>query len=289
MPLNPSKPTCQGNLKTCPEARGGCGYKYKKGDTKWQVGGSCPQCGFERRCPQPPRTGYEVCSVHGAGKGANVPGPRGYDPDHRRVFLPKNLAPTYDTALRDPDLRRYDRNLALQESMIVDSIRRISTGESGAAWKELGEKLPAFLDELNTNCRAYIQAENIIQTEGMNPETRQAMQQAISNLLRTASGPTPEYLMSIIKKGRMESAARVELMAWEEQQRKTKESDMRQQKDLKAMVAIDQFIRFAEAVAIAVQNRITDRAIIRAIGQDVQQLLTLPDGPTIELPINEDA
>ena len=285
MTRNPDK-FCTSNLKTCPIDRGGCGYRYKEGDAKWQDDGSCPICSFSRRCTRYRVIGSTVCQIHGIGsiRQGRIGGENGHKTtDLRRAFLPKQMAQTYEHAMNDPNLRRFDRNLALQESMIVDSIKRINTGESGEAWKELSKELPDFIDTLRSLSRDYQFAYTTIATEGMTPERRQSLETAITGLVNTISGSTPEYLMSIIKKGRYAWAARNEALAWEEQQRKTKESDMRQLKDLKAMVAIDQFIRFTEAVAVTIEKRIDDPDLRRAIGFDVQQLLSLPDGIVVDI------
>src|SRR5574341_1192350 len=280
---------CTANVKTCPIEQGGCGYKYKKGDTKWQDGGVCPQCGRDRRCTRYRVRGATVCQIHGIGsknKG-RVGGSAGRNPDIRLAMMPKEVGKLYVQAQTDPDLRRFDKSLATQEAMVADSLKRMQSGESGEAWKELGQELPAFFDTLRSCVQTYRNAAYTVKQTGFTPELKQAMESALDNLMNTATGPTPDYLLSIVKRGRYAWAAREELRVWEEQLRKTRESDMRQLKDLKAMVAVDQFIRFTEAVAIAIEKHIDNPDLRRAIGFDVQSLLQLPEGLTVEMPLQK--
>lgn len=284
----PSGPTpgnqCTANLKTCPIARGGCGYRYQKTDTKWQDGGKCPQCGLDRRCIAAPVDGYKVCTKHGAGsphKG-RIPGIPA-NGDLRKVYLPKQMARDYERAMTDPTLRKFDRDLALEESIINDLQRQLATGESLKAWEVLSKQLPDFISALRFHCRAFETAQRQIANQGINPENRKALADAINNLTGTINGTTPDDLMDITKKGRYTASLRTELKEHQEQRRKILDSDLNQAKTLKAMVALDSFVRFTEAVAVIIEKRIEDPHLRNAIGLDVQQLLSLPEGPTVDI------
>jgi len=163
MPLNPTAPTCSANIRTCPTKRGGCGYRYQKGDAKWQEGGKCPQCGFSRRCQNPPETAIniDVCWMHGAGshKRGTITPARLSPSSQSKVWLPPRMADTYESAIKDPKIREYDSDLALLKSIEIDLRQRLDTGESGQAWREIGIALPAYTKDLRNLWKEFQQAQ----------------------------------------------------------------------------------------------------------------------------------
>jgi hypothetical protein len=279
MPLNPGD-TCTGNTRNCSLRRGGCGYRYKKTDKKWQEGGVCPNCGLPRRCTNPPVDQMTVCWMHGAGSPKRGTMPVAYK-DRVKTFLPKRMAQTYEEAITDPKLREYDSDLALLKSIQIDLEQRLDSGESGKAWKEIGEELPAFVKALKGLWTDYLVAQ---QNAHRNPteQTQKELQHVMTTLNAFIKGDRPDYLMSIIRRGKTDWAIFDELRTTVELTGKTKERDLRRTKDLKAMVALESFIKFAESFAVIVDKRIDDPNLKTLIGMDVQQLFNY-EGFTVDL------
>ncbi len=142
----PSEQQCTANLKTCPILGGGCGYRYVKGDAKWQDGGKCPQCGRDRRCGRWANTGYSVCQVHGAGsihKG-RFPKNNVKNVDIFKPNLPQRMLDTYYSALTDERLYQLRSDIAILEARKQDLIKRVDTGDSTKFRTDLKELTNQF-------------------------------------------------------------------------------------------------------------------------------------------------
>lgn len=122
---------CQARVKTCRE----CEFRFTKEHSElWD----CPECGASRRCQRRAVTGYNVCQVHGAGSPKqDREGGRKAKDGLRSQNIPERLLSTYESISSDDRLLELRRDIELVELRINDLLTRVSTGESGDAWKKI--------------------------------------------------------------------------------------------------------------------------------------------------------
>ncbi len=242
---------CHANNKRCNSKD--CEYRYKKTDNRWQDGGVCPDCGTNRRCRSMATKGYNVCRMHGSGSpNINKPAGRPMLPQNvRKKYLPTRLKETYELALHDPLLIEFQRDLALQETIITDLLAQIDdTGESGQFYKRLKQTYSQF---------------------------REAQATADTAMMNTCLDEWGRLLDA----GAMDYSAKRQLLNWLEQRRKTINSEYIRLEKMQMMVRREQLVEFARALADIVNKQVSDVEICNRIGQDIGQLLSLVD-PVME-------
>lgn len=173
--------------------RGGSRKRAKRGEIKnilrcrackhwWRPEGKdippCPKCGgaVTLRCGSPRRKKLDEhpcfqgvaywggrCEIHGkkALKGpANPKWGTGKNPEEagkHSVWVPARWRKAYDQAVRDPQKGEMVVDLGLLDAMRDETLRRVGTGESGMAWKrlgELGQKAERALDAMHAAAEA---------------------------------------------------------------------------------------------------------------------------------------
>ncbi len=185
----------------CPIVRGGCGYHYKKGDAKWQDGGTCPICGFSRHCMAPVRPdlngGYQLCNKHGVG--AYRQGrPGGKQPV---IHIPSNVLERARPRENDPTLLEMRTQISVLLNRADEIGQMIDIGESSKSWHDLHRMLPAFTGQVRQLWKNYQRAVSQAQANNT-PETIGKMKDALFAIEDLITGPDLDSLLNIIDKGR---------------------------------------------------------------------------------------
>ena len=198
---NPNKQPCTANLLNCPPRRGGCGYHYQKGDTKWKEGGKCPVCGFPRRCANEVRPdlngGRTVCKMHGGG--AYRQGKIGGRPP--KLDIPSNVLERAKQREGDPTLLEMRVQIAALHNRADEIGQMIDIGESSKSWSDLHRMLPSFTSQARKLWRDYQRAVSQAQANNT-PETIGKMKDALFAIEDLIIGPDLDNLLTVIEKGR---------------------------------------------------------------------------------------
>lgn len=130
-------PRCERRLKNCSLGRGGCGYRYKKEDYEhWK----CPECGFDRHCPNPVAQKGDACRVHGGGAAKANRGVNSPTWKHGRYskYVPSRLLELYEKSIADPELIALRDEVGLLQARNQELLLELSgTGDSSHRWREL--------------------------------------------------------------------------------------------------------------------------------------------------------
>jgi hypothetical protein len=97
----------------------------------------------QERCRQAVVPGMEVCHYHG-GKTPHGPALPQFRHGRYSKFIPARMRARYEAAERDPELTSLHSELALVDARLLDLLRRVDSGESGALWRALRKAWRAF-------------------------------------------------------------------------------------------------------------------------------------------------
>lgn len=239
---------CEGNVKTCPETRGGCGYRYLKTDAKWQDGGVCPQCGRDRRCERDKIIGKTVCQVHGGGsvKKGRVGGHPTKKGDLRSKVLPKQLRKNYESYLKDPTLLQLQGDIATFKARNDNLIERSEAEGADRLWPLA---LEAFKQLRKADRRGSYEDKVKYESE----------------------------LQSILEAGN------TEFLRWEEISKNTELirrltlAENKRLLETEQVISSKQLMAFVAALTTIIDTHVTDSQTKSAIGYSFQRLLSLPE------------
>ena len=260
MQVNSDHPRCIGNIKNCEVKGGGCGYRYKKTDVRWQDGGVCPICGRDRRCHknvQPRLNGnFNVCYSHGAG--SKRTGRTGGRPrkDGSAVF-PARMLDLAQQRARDPQLLEMRVEIGMLKEMLEEIAAKLELGESARAWKELGKELPRLREEFRTTWRGYVRSRDTADLPGM--------KDALNLMDELITGSTFDNLLDLIRGGRNASAAREEIQVIGESIRKISDSQRRWELDKRYYITVTEALALPLAIHRLVQERVEDADLRRSL------------------------
>jgi hypothetical protein len=174
----------------------------------------------------------------------------------RQKYLPKRLRESYELAMRDPLLIEFQRDLALQETIINDLLSQIDdTGESGQFYNLSLENYKRFREAQTVN-------------------DQEALHSCVEEWGR------------LLEAGATDFSAKKQLITWLEQRRKTINSEYLRLEKMQMMVKREQLVEFARALADIVNKQVSDVETCNRIGSDIGQLLSLVD-PVIEVNVDE--
>lgn len=243
---------CAGNLKTCPESRGGCGYRYKKTDTKWQDGGKCPKCGFDRRCNANRVVGYRVCTNHGAGHPHKGKYP-GRPPKNGR--RPQQLVDRILERENDPNLLEMRFEISALRERLEQLLDKVDSGQSSAAWKKLQTALPAHFDQLESLWTIYGRAMTALKQD-QTPENRQRAQEALHGLGDYLTDRSTRHdILNTVDEGTNASLSWDEFADYADRLRRLKDSQRKWELDKRYYITVTE----AMALPTAIYNIITER------------------------------
>lgn len=187
--------------------------------------------------------GKSVCYNHGGRTPQGIALPQTKTGRYSQ-HLPTRMIATYEGAKLDPDLLALQDEVALIDARLVDLLKRVDTGESGATWKAVGETFRDYQHALHS--------------------TKTDAKKDASDLLH-------ELHMLIID-GASDEAAWSEVRNVLEQRRKLVESERKRLVELQMVVSADQAMLMVRSLVASVREHVRDPAILRAITDDLARL-----------------
>jgi hypothetical protein len=196
----------------------------------------------QQQCKKNAVPGFDVCEIHG-GKtpaGAASPHYRGKD---RSKHLNPVLLEAYRDAQNNQELLSIRDDIALTEALLVSSLPRIESRESGKAWtlikKAIDDFEMAFANENYGKCTILMRS-----------------------------------MRDVVDENVAHFAAEDELRANVDMLRKLKESERKRLTDMQQMVTSEQAMLLVSALLDSVRRNVTDSGTLNAIQSEFIRLTT---------------
>jgi hypothetical protein len=199
-----------------------------------------PICGAKNRagnpCQRSPMPNGR-CNLHG-GKSLVGPAAPGHIHGRHSKYLPTGLAEKYRQGLTDPDLLSHRADLALIDAKIFDLLAAGDMPDA-AYWQQI----------------------------------RQAVGQADKALYGYAP---PEYLAlsALLHQGAANETRWAEVATWLDLRRKTADGERKRLVALQQMITVEQAMALIAQVVEVVNEYVTDRDTLAAIGSEVRAVLS---------------
>ena len=210
------------------------------------------QCGAKTRngeaCKTPAMPNGR-CRLHGGKSLGGLASPTFKHGRYSRV-LPARLAARYDEATTDPALLELRADVALLDARLADVLSRVDTGESGALWTTL------------QNHRR-----DVLAAKRVGDSVAQAV--ALNALLET------------VGQGHADYRAWQEIGALLEQRRKLVESERKRLVEAQQTLTVEKAMLLIGAISGIIKAHVHDRAILAAIGRDIEGLVSREDAAIV--------
>ena len=193
--------------------------------------------------------GKRVCRVHGGLTPSGLASPH-YTHGRYSKALPARLAARYDEATTDPALLELRADVALLDARLADVLSRVDTGESGALWTTL------------QNHRR-----DVLAAKRVGDSVAQAV--ALNALLET------------VGQGHADYRAWQEIGALLEQRRKLVESERKRLIEAQQTLTVEKAMLLIGAISGIIKAHVHDRAILAAIGRDIEGLVSREDAAIV--------
>lgn len=193
--------------------------------------------------------GKRVCRVHGGLTPSGLASPH-YTHGRYSKALPARLAARYDEATTDPALLELRADVALLDARLADVLGRVDTGESGALWTTL------------QNHRR-----DVLAAKRAGDSVAQAV--ALNALLET------------VGQGHADYRAWQEIGALLEQRRKLVESERKRLIEAQQTLTVEKAMLLIGAISGIIKAHVHDRAILAAIGRDIEGLVSREDAAIV--------
>lgn len=185
------------------------------------------------------------CHLHGGKSLSGVAHPN-FKTGRYSKYLPARLAGRYQEAAQDPNLLALREDIALLDSRIAEVVSRLTTGESGGAWK--------------------------------------AVRAAYENMLLAKSTGDPQLfaaslnnLGDTIQSGYGDEESWIEISILLQQRRKLVESERKRLVDMQQMITAEQAMILVSTLVDILRRHVTERPVLAAISADITQLLARTD------------
>ena len=192
------------------------------------------------RCKNPARRGYNVCSVHGAGKGKKRGG-RPITTGRYSKLLPYDLLERYEASRNDPELLNLRDEIALLDAHIQDLTGHLSSG-GPATWSQVEANVKRAAEALK---------------EGKLSDVHQGLEAA----------------MQALEQSEADQSTWAELLVLLEQRRKLVESERKRLVELQQVITAERAMTLIVAVVDVVRQHVVDRNTISAIAADIRSLV----------------
>lgn len=192
------------------------------------------------RCRRAAIVGRTTCYNHG-GRSPQGIAAAALKTGRYSKHLPTRMLADYEGAKRDPELLALQDEIALIDARLVDLLKRVDTGESGATWKQLKDEFAEFQKLLAAG--------------------------------KTADSKTVLYTITgLITKGVSDDAAWADVRSVVNQRTRLVESERKRLVEMQQMIGADQAMLLVRALVSAVREHVRDPAILRAITDDLGRL-----------------
>lgn len=193
------------------------------------------------QCKKSAIVGKNKCAIHG-GKSRSGFGSSTFKHGRYSKALPAHLMANYTQALADPQLLSLNEEVALCDARVAELMGRLGTGESLVKW----ESLQAYHADLIKAMRA-----------GDGPALKVAAQ-AIGEIAHSAATDVEAWR---------------EINATIEQRRKLVESELKHRIAMRETLTVEEVMTLIMAVTASLKKHVGDRAILAAIGVDMERIL----------------
>jgi hypothetical protein len=195
----------------------------------------------------PMKNGTGRCFKHGgkSPRGA-LAGP--YKHGGYSKYMSIDLAHRFLETTQDPELLSLQQDVALVTERINSLLARVTSGESGAAWKHLGKCWREF--------RRHRASGNVVR-----------MQEAL------------EQLAEPLEQGLADHAAWEELGLQLDRRARLAEQEARRLEKMQASLSLEEALGLLGTVLDVLKRHVTDPDVLAAIGGDLEQLVALDAVP----------
>lgn len=204
-----------------------------------------PICGATKKqgsgvCVRPPVEGRNRCHLHGGKSLAGANAPNYKTGRYSNDVATAALAQRYEAARKDTDMLSLREELALTQALIAESVRKLESGESGAAWKDAQ--------------RLYRQ-----------------MVRALRDGDQQTATDTMNQLGRVIKDGVGYYAATQDVVRKQDHYRKLVETETKRMKDLRQMMSAEQAMDLLRQVGAIIKEEVQDINVLRRISARIAE------------------
>jgi hypothetical protein len=164
--------------------------------------------------------------------------------------LPARLVERFEAAVSDPELTSSRQEIALLRARLGELTRQLSTGESGEAWKALGE-------------------------------TYKDLREAVASQDGGAIGGCITRIGAIIAEGKKEYAIWKDICGTIRDKDAASVNEAKRMSTMSQYVTAEQFALLMGAIEKTVMDHVTDPAVRKAIANDFRSLLYQINDPTV--------
>jgi hypothetical protein len=210
-----------------------------------------------QQCGAQAITGMRVCYFHGGASARGISSGT-FKHGRRSKYMPQQMRARYLQALRDPDLRELDQDLALVETRLTDLIAKVQSNGNTGAMLQVWQKYQALRGAL---------------AKGKDGE--QSARECFALLEKS------------IEEGLEESKVWQEIVALIEQRRKLLDSAMDHQVKREQMIPVDEAVNWGTGLMLAIREIVKDRRILTEVQRVWDQLSTIRPQKVIEAEVIE--
>lgn len=182
------------------------------------------------------------CRMHGGSTPKGFASPQTVTGRYSK-YIPTRMAARYEESQRDEALLGLRAEVSLVDARLADLLERVDSGESSSAWQAVK--------------RAYDEFDKAVATGDAGKRL------AAFNAL----GAT-------ITQGQADYAAWHEIGEQIEQRRKLVESERKHMEQMGQMITLQQSMLLVGQLTDVLSRHVTDRAVLGAIGEDLNRILT---------------
>ena len=184
--------------------------------------------------------GKTVCITHGGRTPQGIALPQTKTGRYSK-HLPTRMLAMYEEAKADPELLALTDEIGVIDARMVDLLKRVDTGESGATWAALRKTYRAYQDAL------------------AKPDIGEMKVQL-------------SHMGDLITEGIAEEAAWQDIRSCLEQRRRLVESERKRLVEMQQLVSADQAMLMVRSLVASVREHVHDPAILRRITDDLSRL-----------------
>lgn len=192
------------------------------------------------RCRNRPAIGRTLCHIHGGKTPVGIAAPQTVTGRYSK-HLPTRMLATYEASKADPELLALRDEIGLLDARLVDLLKRVDTGESGATWRALQAEYRAYREAL---AKADV------------PEMSARL----------------KAIGSLITQGVADEAAWVDVRATVEHRRRLVESERKRLVDMQQMVTGEQAALLVRSLMQAIRDHVHDRDVLARITADLARV-----------------
>lgn len=208
------------------------------------------------RCGKWKMRGKDYCHIHG-GKTPRGVGLPQFSHGRYSASVPARLSKSYEEALADPKRLELDNELAIVISRNRELLEKLYDGDS-LAYRHRLVKLKRAMDEARRNARAAMERGN---TDAADRYTEKQAEHF-------------NALLALIERGASDAESWLELKDNIDAQRRLAESERKRRVEDHQIATTEEILAIMGAVLAIITRHVRDERIRRAIGTDIEALVS---------------